>query len=230
MSDTPTTPIPLSRHLTWKRAQNLQVVSVAEAAFAGRLDDFQFDLDTHRIYGWRVKGGGVWPSSGAVAAKHVLRIGRDVALIDAEGSVHWGSGARKTTDGRAWASGYRGIQAITRRGRSLGAVQDFVLEADGRRLTGILLHGDRLLALDGRVHAGPSAVIVEAEELVVELGTREEDAEDTRWWTRLREALGVKEDRPPAGEGRLAEVPAELLPQEDEEGEEDEDRVEPPPR
>jgi hypothetical protein len=106
-------------------------------------------------------------------------------------------------------------------------VQDYVIEADGSRLTGILLHGDRLLPLDGRVHAGPSAVIVEVEDLVVELGARDEDAEDARWWTRLREALGVKEDRPPAGEGRLAEVPAEVLPREDDE---DEDRVEPLPR
>lgn len=230
MSDTPIPPASLALHLTWKRAQNIQVVSVAEAAFAGRLDDFQFDLDTHRIYGWRVKGGGVWPSSGAVAARHVLRIGRDVALVDSEANVHWGSGARKATDGRAWASAYRGIQAITRRGRALGAVQDFVIEADGSRLTGILLHGDRLLPLDGRVRAGPSAVIVEVEELVVELGTRDEDAEDARWWTRLREALGVKEDRPPAGEGRLVEVPSEVLPQEEIDEDEDEDRVEPLPR
>lgn len=212
-------PPPVDRHLTWKRAQNAQVVAIAEAAFAGRLDDFQFDLESFRIYGWRIKGGGVWPTSGAVAARHLRRIGRDVALVEREADVVWGSGGRKAQEGRAWASAYRGTQAISRRGRSLGAVQDFVIEADGRRVTGLILHGDRLLRLDGRVHAGPSAVVAESEELLVELGNRDEDPDGVRWWQRLMEALGVREERP-AGEGRLAEVPATSLPLEEEDEEE----------
>ena len=31
---------------TWKRASNMQVVSLEEGAFVGRLADFQFDLET----------------------------------------------------------------------------------------------------------------------------------------------------------------------------------------
>ncbi|NOY25251.1 MAG: hypothetical protein GXP62_05205 [Oligoflexia bacterium] len=183
--------------LTWKRAQNMQVVGLLQGAFAGRLDDFQFDLETHAIYGWRVKTTGVWGRSGAVAAAKLSLIGRDVAFIGSVDQVVWGSTDRKNVVGRAWASAYRGTQAITRRGRALGAVQDFVIDAQGSRVTGILLHGDRLLPLDGGVNSGPAAVIAADEGVVVELGSGEEDPEGVRWWHRLRKALGVGEDDSP---------------------------------
>lgn len=213
MSETPAPFEGSSPVLTWKRAQNMQAVGILEGGYAGRLDDFQFDLESHRIYGWRLKGTGVWGKAGAVAARHLTLIGRDVALLDSIDSVHWSSPARKAVDGRAWASAYRGTQAITRRGRALGAVQDFVIDTGGARVTGLLLHGDRLLPLAGRVHAGPAAVIAEDDDVVVELGNRDEDPEGAGWWSRLRAAVGARtEGATVPGEGHLADVPAASLP------------------
>lgn len=178
---------------TWKRAQNLQVATLAEGAFVGRLDDFLFDLETHRIYGWRLKGSGMFSKPGGVPAEELVLVGRDLALIRSEDAVEWSGGRISVVDGRAWASGYRGTQAVSRRGRALGAVQDFVLDRQGTQVTGLLLHGGLLLPLDGRVSTGPAAVIAESDDLVVEMPD-DEDAGATQqvaWWNRLTSAIGV---------------------------------------
>lgn len=177
---------------TWKRAQNLQVATREEGALVGRLDDFQFDLETHRVYGWRLKGSGMFGKSGGVRSSEVELVGRDLAYIRTEKAVEWTGGKPVAVGGRAWASAYRGTTAITRRGRSLGAVQDFVIDRTGQQVTGLLLHGGLLVPLDGRVHTGPAAVIVESSEVVVELPEDESD-ERTAWWDRLREAVGGRE-------------------------------------
>jgi len=174
---------------TWKRAHNLQVVTTTEGAFAGRLEDFQFDLETHRIYGWRLKASGMFARAGGVRAEAMQLIGRDVALLDSESSIEWGSRRADAVAGRAWASTYKGTQAISRRGRALGAVQDFVIDGRGGSVTGLVLHGGLLLPLDGRVQTGPSAIIVEADDVAVELPEDEAD-EPTNWWVRVRDAVG----------------------------------------
>ncbi|MCB9778975.1 MAG: hypothetical protein H6742_10460 [Alphaproteobacteria bacterium] len=185
---------------TWKRAQNMQTVGLTEGAYVGRLEDFQFDLESHRVYGYRIKATGYFGKAGGVAARHLQLIGRDVAFVDTAASVEWGMTGRKAVEGRAWASAYRGTQAITRRGRALGAVQDFVLDSDGQHVTGILLHGDRLLPLDGRVHSGPAAVIAADDDVVVELSHEEDDAESPTWWARLGQALKMGGDKDEPGE------------------------------
>ncbi|RME27535.1 MAG: hypothetical protein D6798_04320 [Deltaproteobacteria bacterium] len=196
--------------LTWKRSQNMQVVSLAEGAYVGRLDDFQFDLESHRIYGWRLKSGGMFGRSGGVAAAHLSLLGRDVAFLDTEQSVEWGPTARRPVDGRAWASAYRGTPAITRRGRSLGPVQDFVLDVHGSRITAILIQGDRLLRLDGRVHLGPAAVIATSMDDVVELGEGDPEPEGPTWWARLKEALGFGDHSRAADRGEDPALPVEM--------------------
>ena len=176
---------------TWKRAQNLQVATLEEGAIVGRLDDFQFDLETLAIYGWRLKGSGMFGRTGGVRATEVRLVGRDLAFIQTEKAVEWTSGKTAAVGGRAWASTYRGTTAITRRGRSLGAVQDFVLDRDGTRVTGLILHGGLLVPLDERVHTGPAAIIVESSDVVIEMPDDETD-ERGAWWERLRDAVGKR--------------------------------------
>ena len=182
---------------TWMRAHDLQVVSRKEGAFVGRLEDFQFDLETHRIYGWRLKASGMFGKTGGIPAADMELIGRDVAFITSEAAIEWGSGRAGSVGGRAWASAYRGTEAISRRGRSLGAVHDFVIDDSGPRVTGLVLHGAVLLPLDGRVQTGPSAIIAESDDVAVELPGDEAD-EPTTWWVRVRSALGVgqRQQRP----------------------------------
>ena len=111
-----------------------------------------------------------------------------MAIVRSEADVEWGRGVGPV-DGRAWASDYRGTQALTRRGQGLGAVQDFVLDREGNRVTGLVLQGSLVLPLDGRVQTGGSAIIVESDDVVVEIPASESD-EPTNWWHRVREAVG----------------------------------------
>ena len=180
---------------TWKRAQNLQVATLSEGAIVGRLDDFLFDLETHQIYGWRLKGSGMFSKPGGVPADELVLVGRDLALIRTEEAVEWAGGRISAVDGRAWASSYRSTQAVSRRGRALGAVQDFVLDRQGTQVTGLLLHGGLLLPLDGRVSTGPAAVIAESDDLVVEMPEDDTGGQQVAWWARLTSAIGRKGGR-----------------------------------
>lgn len=189
---------------TWKRAQNLQVATLAEGAFVGRLDDFLFDLETHRIYGWRLKASGMFSKPGGVPADELVLVGRDLALIRSESAVEWSGGRISVVDGRAWASSYRGTQAVSRRGRALGAISDFVLDRQGTQVTGLLLHGGLLLPLDGRVSTGPAAVIAESDDLVVEMPD-DEGEERVDWWNRLTSVIGVQ-SRPAIEESDTIDV------------------------
>jgi len=192
---------------TWKRAQNLQVATLAEGAIVGRLEDFLFDLETHRIYGWRLKGFGMFSKPGGVAADELVLVGRDLALLRTEQAVEWSGGRITEVDGRAWASSYRGTHAVSRRGRALGAVQDFVIDRQGNQVTGLLLHGGLLLPLDGRVSTGPAAVIAESGHLVVEMPDEEAGAShQIAWWNRLTAAIGVKGARASIEENETIDV------------------------
>ena len=192
---------------TWKRAQNLQVATLAEGALVGRLDDFMFDLETHQIYGWRLKGSGMFSKAGGVPADELVLVGRDVALIRSEEAVEWSGGRISVVDGRAWASAYRGTQAVSRRGRALGAVQDFVIDREGNQVTGVLLHGGLLLPLDGRVSTGPAAIIAESDDLVVEMPDEDASAgEQVAWWNRLTSAIGMGSSRAAIEEGNTIDV------------------------
>ena len=178
---------------TWKRAQNMQVVTLEEGADVGRLDDFQFDLATHTIYGWRVKGVGMFAKAGGVPAAELVKVGRDVAFLRSEVAIEWSGGKPRAVEGRAWASTYRGTQALSRIGRGLGAVQDYVLDDTGSRVTGIILHGGLLLPLDGRVRLGAAAVIAESPDVAVQLPGEGEE-ERTDWWVRIKSSLAEKDE------------------------------------
>lgn len=197
---------------TWKRAQNLQVATLEEGALLGRLDDFLFDLDTHRIVGWRIKASGVFGKTGGVRADDVLLIGRDLALLRNEAAVEWTTAKQGTPEGRAWASAYKGTQAITRKGGALGPIQDFVIDRSGAQVTGLLVQGGLVLPLNGRVNTGAAACIAEAADVAVQLLGADGD-ERTDWWVRIKDAVG--------GKGAKAaltgdELPGELVVEDDE--------------
>lgn len=183
---------------TWKRAQNIEVVTTKEGARIGALVDFQFDLADGRIYGWRIKGIGMFGKSGGVAAADLTLIGRDVAFVTSEQAVEWTTAGPREVDGRAWASDYRGTSAISRRGRSMGAVQDFVIDETGRQISGLILHGNLLLPLTDEVNMGPAAVIAQRDDQAVEVpDSRNEDQAD--WWRWLRDSLArSNQGTPPA--------------------------------
>lgn len=160
------------------------VVTQAEGALVGKLDDFQFDLVTRQIYGYRIKGSGMFSKAGGVAADKLVQVGRDVVFVASEQDIEWNAPARKSEEGRAWASQYKGTRAMSRRGTALGQVEDFVFDAAVDKVLALFLDGDRVLELDDNVATGPAAVVADSSDLVQELpGT---PSEQQSWWARLR--------------------------------------------
>ncbi len=183
----------LRRAETWKRAANMQVVSLEEGAFVGRLDDFQFDLESGRIYGWRLKGSGMFARAGGTAAEKVMLIGRDVAFIQSERDVEWSGGKPNHAEGRAWASVYTGTAVMSRRGSNMGAIQDFVIDVSGDNVTGLILHGNKLLVMDEEVQTGPDVVIARSTEQLIALP---DEPQREPWWRRIRAAIPRREEAP----------------------------------
>jgi sporulation protein YlmC with PRC-barrel domain len=171
---------------SWKRAQGKHVVTRDEGAAIGTLNDFQFDLADRHIYGWRLKGPGMFAPFGGVSTELLLVIGRDVAIVQSEKSVEWSNAGRNTAEGRAWAGDYRGTTVVDQRGRAMGSVQDFVFDELGARLTGFVIQGNLLLPLDDRVRMGPAAVIAQDQAQAVAIQDLPESPEDReRWWDRI---------------------------------------------
>ena len=200
---------------SWKRAQGKQVVTRDEGAAIGTLNDFQFDLADRHIYGWRLKGPGMFAPFGGVSTGSLLVIGRDVAIVQSEKSVEWSNAGRNTAEGRAWAGDYRGTTVVDQRGRAMGSVQDFVFDDPGAQLTGFVLQGNLLLPLDDRVRMGPAAVIARDQAQAVAIQDLPESPEDReRWWDRLtgRTKKDPKADSPEEQQG---EEPVTWPPEDD---------------
>lgn len=169
---------------TFRKAQGMQVATIAEGALLGKLEDFQFDLETGRIYGYRLKGPGVFGRGGGIPADATTLIGRDLVLVKTETAVEWAGERRNAEDGRAWAVTYRKTRVISRRGASLGIVEDFILDGAPPRVIALLLDNQRMARLDRRVTLGRDAVILEDPAAAVAIESEEEETTD--WWTRVR--------------------------------------------
>lgn len=198
--------------ITYRKTQGQQVVARAEGAYVGRLDDFQFDLSTREIYGYRLKGSGVFAKAGGVSALHLDQIGRDVAFVGTEAQVEWSGAPRNAEEGRAWASQYRGTRVMSRAGVALGEVDDFVFDAASRRVLAILLNNQRALELSGQVATGPAAVIVEDPSLLQDIPT-EPQAAPEEWWRRLLGARAPTEPKAPQVEAPPPGPPTQVLPE-----------------
>lgn len=167
----------------FKKTQALTVATRAEGAIIGKLDDFQFDLETGRIFGFRLTKG-VFSKSGGVAADAVELLGRDLVFVREEAAVEWTGAARAAVEGRAWASDYKGTKVMSRRGEGLGAVEDFVIDAQPARVTALLLDGNRAVVYGEHVAAGRDAVILADPALAVPRPEGDEGSGD--WWKRMR--------------------------------------------
>ena len=193
---------------TWKRAQTC-VATLAEGALVGRLDDFMFDLETHQIYGWRSRARACFPRPVACRPTSLV-LGARCGPDSKEEAAEW-SGGRIS-----WSTVARG-QCLPRhpgerRGRALGAVQDFVIDREGNQVTGVLLHGGLLLPLDGRVSTGPAAIIAESDDLVVEMPDEDASAgEQVAWWNRLTSAIGMGSSRAAIEDGNTIDVTDDAL-------------------
>jgi uncharacterized protein YrrD len=168
---------------SFKKAQGMQVAALVEGSFVGKLDDFQFDLETGAIYGYRLKQG-VFAKSGGVPAARLVRLGKDLVFVTEEAAVEWTGAPRAAVEGRAWASEYKGTRVMSRRGAGLGNVEDFLLEADPPRVRALVLDGGRVAKVDEHVAIGRDAVILDDPSAAVAPPAESEDGGD--WWSRVR--------------------------------------------
>lgn len=171
---------------TWTKARGMQVVTVAEGAMVGKLDDAYVVLESGAVLGYRVKSGLVFSSNAACAADQLLKLGRDVVLIRGEASLEK-AGGRGEDEGRVWLSDYLGRKVISRRGEQLGEVEDLVVDEAGARVRALLV-GDKLVKVDGRASLGRDAVICEDAGVPVVVG--EERVESPEWWVKVGALLG----------------------------------------
>jgi len=173
--------------LSFRKVQGHLVIARAEGAIVGRVDDFQFDLENQTIYGYRLKGTGMFSRAGGVAAEEMEYIGRDVAIVPGEEAVEWSGAGRNIEPGRAWASQFRGTRVMSRSGAHVGTVEDLVFELNPDRIVGLVLEGRRLVAIAEGVATGPAAVILPTDQHFDELpATHETDADWMQW---IRTAL-----------------------------------------
>ena len=169
--------------ITFRKSQGLLVVSQEEGAVLGKLDDFQFDLADHTIYGYRIKGTGMFAKAGGVAADKLVKVGRDVVFVTSEADIEWTTAGRHAEEGRAWASQYVGMKAMSRRGAGLGEVDDFVYDPVADKVLALYLDHHRVAELTASAATGPSAVILDDADVHEIPGGDEPKA----WWERLRD-------------------------------------------
>ncbi len=170
---------------SWKKTDALQVVTLEEGINAGKLVDFQFDLESFRVYGWLVKRG-VWAGTGGVVASALSRIGKDVAFVTTEAAIEASAGARGTEDGRAWVSAWLKTRVMSRRGAAMGEVADVLFDASQARVCALVLDQNRVVRLDSRVALGRDAVILDDPGIAAVLTEKFDSPE---WWTRAEAVL-----------------------------------------
>ena len=168
---------------SFKKAQGMNVATLAEGALVGKFDDFQFDLESGVIYGCRLKQG-VFSKSGGAPARAFTLLGRDLVYVSEEAAIEWSGAARAPVEGRAWASEYLGTKVMSRRGAGLGSVEDFLFALDTPRVTAMLLDGNRVVVFDERVAVGRDAVILSDPAIAVPHSEGDEESGD--WWKRMR--------------------------------------------
>lgn len=150
-----------------KKLQALSAASVAEGALLGRVDDLQFDLATGRVYGFRFKAG-VFGKVGGAPAEALALIGEDLVLLATSASVVWNGTPRVVVPGRAWATEYRGLKVMTRRGVALGQVDDVVVALGPARIPALVLDGARAVLFDPEaVSLGRDSVVLADADRVV---------------------------------------------------------------
>lgn len=171
---------------TFSDIRGMQVASLAEGALVGKLDDFLFELESRRVLGYRLRQGMV--KSGGLPAPELRLVGEDLVFITHAAAVDWRGIQRVADEGRAWASLYRGARVMSRRGSTLGEVEDLGFDPEGAAVVVLLLDRNRRVVLDENVSLGRDAVIVDDPSRVV--AGPEDESEVTDWRVRIRGVFG----------------------------------------
>ncbi|MBM4365983.1 MAG: PRC-barrel domain-containing protein [Deltaproteobacteria bacterium] len=166
--------------------KGLPVVTLAEGGYAGKLDDFQFEIDSLAVLGFRLRAPGFWGGARGVAAGNVVLLGRDYVLVRDEAIVEREGHRAASTAGRAWFGDWAGRKVVARRGVELGTVDDVVLDDRPSVVRAWVLDGGRVVVPGPRAELAADSLIVDDERVVVGTG---EKVDSVAWWARLAEIL-----------------------------------------
>ncbi len=178
--------------IRYENTRTRPVVSREEGAIVGKFDDFQFDIRTWAVYGYRLRASTMFGPAGGIRAEDLDQVGRDVVFITSEERVQWTGASRNTEDGRAWASRYLGTKVISRDGTALGEVDDLVFCARTDTLVAIVLSGERIVELGRHVATGSAAVVLEDAAFAVPLPEHADEENPTNWWDNVRKVFRKK--------------------------------------
>ncbi len=167
-------------------AKGLPVVTLAEGGYAGKLDDFLFELESLAVLGFRLRAPGFWGGARGVAAGNVVLLGRDYVLVRDEAVVEREGHRGSSNADRAWFSDWAGRKVVARKGVELGTVEDVVLDDKPGLVRAWVLDGGRVVVPGPRVVLASESVIVDDERVVVATG---EKVDTAAWWAKLAEVL-----------------------------------------
>ncbi len=166
----------------FQAARGLPVVTLVEGGYAGKLDDFLFELESLAVLGFRLRAPGFWGGARGVAAGNVVLLGRDYVLVRDEAVVEREGNRGGDSANRAWFSSWAGRKVFARKGVELGTVEDVVLDDAPRVVRAWVIDGGRVVVPGPRVVLGSESVIVDDERVVVTTG---EKVDTAAWWAKV---------------------------------------------
>ena len=153
-----------------KEIEGMSVVAITDGKKLGTADELIISPDELRLIGFVMKSGLFSQRELIVESEDIRSVGADVITVDgAEVARISDEAARNVTEARSSGRTIRGSKVVTESGTVVGAVTDFVLDEDSRRITSLILGG----SLRGNTDAIPAARIISVGQDVIVV--RDED-------------------------------------------------------
>ena len=153
----------------------LEAYSVAEGQHLGKIIDFMFQLSDGKILGWLIKSGHIFTKQGGLPSSSLIRLGKDISLVDTLTSVEWDALKKKNTSELLWGSRFLSVSFWERGGREIGSVEDMVLSADGQWIKGFVLNNGALIPMEEHCRLGrDSAVLADLDRLFQSTGKKKD--------------------------------------------------------
>lgn len=153
----------------WKEIKGMPVVSVAEGKELGKVDTLLIDPDDGSIRWVQLAKGGFFGETRVISVHAVQAIGENAITVDSEASA---MRIDEVPDAQELAREKRrvlGNRILTNKGRLLGEIRDYEIDAETFRITryeigksDLLGARSRYVAADHVLTIGPDAVLVDA--------------------------------------------------------------------
>lgn len=161
--------------MKWSDLKDTPVVSVADAARLGFVDDAYLDAAGRQVLGFAVRRGGLVTHRSAMRYSDVQAIGEDAVTVR-DAAVLNDPGRFSQLDTGVTAEKVRGLEVVTEGGSKVGSVGDLAFDDNVSSVTSLILSENLLDRLRGQEHTIPATAIqsVSDQLLVVDNGVATE--------------------------------------------------------